>query len=207
MPIASLAPSDEGLVGHWSPGIGDPTFVGWLTVVAYFVTAWRCLLAARRITGPMAALREARRERSFWMVLSILFLFLGINKQLDLQSLLTEVGRLLAKDEGWYESRGRVQLVFILAVGALGVAAAAAGIYAVRRATLGARIAAGGTALLMAFVVIRAASFHHVDSFIDSHWLGLRANWLVELGGIFIVLGGTLAQERVFGARGGRRSH
>ena len=205
MPIAWLSPASDGLVGRWSPGIGDPTFVGWLTVVLYFVTAWSCLRSARRLSGPMAGLGEARRERAFWSVLALLFLALGINKQLDLQSLLTEVGRMLARDEGWYESRGQVQLVFILAVGALGVAAAAAGIYAVRRATLGARIAAGGAALVMAFVVIRAASFHHVDRFIDSRWVGLRANWVVELGGIAIVLGGAIAQQRAFGGRAARR--
>ena len=35
----------EDLEGHvhrfnWSPGIGDPTFMGWLTVVLYLLTAW-----------------------------------------------------------------------------------------------------------------------------------------------------------------------
>jgi hypothetical protein len=199
LPLALFAPAgSDGLVGSWSPGIGDPTFVGWLTVIAYFVTAWFCLSAARRISGAMAALREARRERSFWMTLSALFLLLGINKQLDLQSLLTEIGRMLAYDEGWYESRRQVQYAFIVLVALFGMVAAVAAIYAVRRATLGARIAAAGTALVTAFVVIRASSFHHVDRFIDSRWLGLRANWLVELGGIAIVLGGSIAQQRAF---------
>ena len=194
----SMPAESDGWVGTWSPGIGDPTFGGWLTVLVYFVTAWRCSQAARRISGRMAALSDARRERLFWKILSVLFLLLGINKQLDLQSLVTELGRLMARDEGWYESRRTVQFAFILAVGALGVAAAVAGIYLVRKGTRGAWIAALGAALVTAFVIIRAASFHHFDRFIGSRWLGLKANWLLELGGLAIVIGGTIAQERAF---------
>ena len=37
------------------------------------------------------------------MVLTILLLLLGINKQLDLQTLLKDVGRRMAKANGWYE--------------------------------------------------------------------------------------------------------
>jgi len=41
------------------------------------------------------------------------FLALGINKQLDLQTALTEAGRVLARYQGWYEQRQFVQLVVI----------------------------------------------------------------------------------------------
>ena len=32
---------------HWRPGIGDPTFMGWLTVVAYFTAVPLCWMAGR----------------------------------------------------------------------------------------------------------------------------------------------------------------
>jgi hypothetical protein len=198
----SMPAGDDGLVGNWSPGIGDPSFVGWLTVAAYFFTAWRCRSAALRISKRMAGLGEARRERLFWFVVAVLFALLGLNKQLDLQSLLTEVGRLLARSEGWYEDRRPVQYAFIAVVAAVGIAGAAFGVFLVRRATHGAKIAAAGTALVTAFVVIRAASFHHFDEFIDSELLGLRANWLLELTGIAVVLYGTVAQQRTLQTRG-----
>jgi len=197
----SMPATGDGLVGNWSPGIGDASFVGWLTVIAYLVTGWRCYLAARRITGPMAALSDARREKTFWAILTALFLMLGINKQLDLQSLLTEIGRILARDEGWYEERASVQRAFILVVGALGVAAAGAAIFLVRRATRGAWIAALGATLVTAFVVIRAASFHHIDRMISISWFGLKTNWLLELSGIAVVLYGTIVQARAFRRR------
>src|SRR5262245_10532966 len=33
----------RGWVGNWSPGIGDPSVVGWVTVVLYFFAALICL--------------------------------------------------------------------------------------------------------------------------------------------------------------------
>jgi hypothetical protein len=197
----SIPAGSDGLVGTWSPGIGDPSVVGWLTVAAYLFTAWRCRAAALRISTRMAGLAEARRERLFWLAVAVLFALLGLNKQLDLQSLLTEVGRLLARSEGWYENRRPIQYAFIVIVAAVGLLAAAFMVFLVRRSTVGAKIAAAGTALVTAFVVIRAASFHHFDQFIDSELLGLRANWLLELTGIAVVLYATVAQERAFRRR------
>src|SRR6476659_1098397 len=49
-------------------------------------------------------------ERRAWLAISVLFLFLGVNKQLDLQTALTEAGRYLAHYKGWYEQRQVVQL-------------------------------------------------------------------------------------------------
>ena len=189
---------DEGWVGNWSPGIGDPSFFGWLTVIAYFAAALGAWAASRRITAAMAALSAARRERWFWRLLSLAFGVLGINKQLDLQSLLTELGRLAARAQGWYEVRRSVQFAFIAGAAAVGLLAALSALYLVRAASAGAKVAALGSALVVTFVVVRAASFHHVDELIDVRWLGLRVNWILELGGIAVVLAGTALQWRDF---------
>jgi hypothetical protein len=37
-------------------------------------------------------------------------------------------------------------------------------------------------------VLIRAASFHHIDRLIGRTILGLKWNWVLEMGGITIVL-------------------
>jgi hypothetical protein len=37
-------------------------------------------------------------------------------------------------------------------------------------------------------VLIRAASFHHIDRFIGESILGLRWNWVIEISGISLVL-------------------
>jgi hypothetical protein len=43
----------------------------------------------------------------------MLFL-LGVNKQLDLQTLLGDVGRSVSTAQGWYDKRRAVQAVFVL---------------------------------------------------------------------------------------------
>ncbi|HEY8942673.1 MAG TPA: hypothetical protein VIM73_00370, partial [Polyangiaceae bacterium] len=95
-------PDPSGLIGNWSPGIGDPTVTGWVTVVAYLATAVSCTLLALRIprvAGPL------NRERLLWGLLAAAFFALGLNKQLDLQSAVTEIGRIVAAKQGWYEQR------------------------------------------------------------------------------------------------------
>jgi hypothetical protein len=115
-------------------------------------------------------------------------LALGINKQLDLQTALTEAGRVLAHVQGWYQQRELVQLAFIAVVAVTRLAAAITVLIWVRHAPLPTWLALIGTVLILGFVLIRAASFHHIDRFIGSKILGLRWNWIVEMGGIVLVL-------------------
>jgi hypothetical protein len=129
-----------------------------------------------------------RQNRPLFEVPSCLFLALGINKQLDLQSALTEVGRILAQAQGWYAQREAVQLDFILLVAVACLIAPIVLIILVRRSPLSTSLALIGTAMVLCFVFIRAASFHHFDRFIGSRVFGLRWNWILEMSGISLVL-------------------
>lgn len=189
-PIVALAIGTE-----WRPGIGDPTFVGWLTVVAYFVAAVLCV-------RQMWHEERGSLRRRFWGILVVMMLLLGINKQLDLQTWLTMTGRNLARSEGWYERRRTFQFWFILAVASGGFL----GFAAVRRLMQDhgsdLRLPLLGIFVVTSFVVIRAASFHHVDEFLHSRVADFRLNWLLELGGIGIIMAGALkAGERIDPAR------
>src|SRR3954467_6988308 len=92
----------------WRPGIGDPTIGGWVTVLLYFLAVWSTWRTSR--------FGFASTEVHFWCVISILFIGLGINKQLDLQTAMTELGRVIASYQGWYGERRTVQLWFIVGV-------------------------------------------------------------------------------------------
>jgi hypothetical protein len=61
------------------------TFIGWLTVVLYFVACISCWRSGQEV-----ARRHGYdpKERRAWRFISILFLFLGFNKQLDFKQLL-----------------------------------------------------------------------------------------------------------------------
>lgn len=193
----------DGWIGRWSPGIGDPTAAGWLATLAYFATAWCCRAAALRIKPAYRVTPAARRERRLWRALSALLAALAINKQLDLQSALTELARMLARSGGWYDERRSMQLAFVGAVGIGALAAAALTVWATRRTSPPARLALAGATALLGFIGARAASFHHVDVAISQEWLGLRVSSLVELAGIALVFAATRWQQRIYRARAG----
>jgi hypothetical protein len=168
--------------GRWHPGIGDPTVVGWITVLAYFATCWLCLSCARHL-----------RPAVFWWAMTTALLVLGINKQLDLQTWFTEVGRDMARQDGWYGQRHEIQVAFVgsmaglFALLAAGVAWALQGYWRVYLRVW------GGMTLLLFFIVVRAASFHHVDQLLMSDIGGLRMNWVFELGGLALIASGASA--------------
>ncbi|MBK8011884.1 MAG: hypothetical protein IPK13_11080 [Deltaproteobacteria bacterium] len=213
-----------GWVGGWSPGIGDPTFVGWLTVFAYFWAAyfclrafkvqkqtpdarsgWRayfdaaqsCIAAFKRFRRPLDEVPIRARLAMLWLVIGLLFLTLGVNKQLDLQSAFTEGARILAFKLGWYENRRAVQLFFITIVGGLGVLGVVGVLKLAKGRLVELRLTLLGAAFVVSFVVIRAASFHHIDRLIDSTILDFRMNWILELGGILCVAWGARREGRM----------
>lgn len=184
-------------LAHWSPGIGDNTPVGWLTVLVYLAAAWA---AARAALVRVPNDPQGRRERLFWWAAAALLLFLSINKQLDLQTFVTAVARCHAQLSGWYEGRREVQRLFILAVAAGGVIALAALALALRGILGRIWLALAGLAFVCLFVVIRAASFHHMDALIGSTISGFRLNWLLELPGPILVLIVALRRVRASAA-------
>jgi hypothetical protein len=213
--LASAAVAGQGWIGSWSPGIGDPDVVGWATVVGYLVAAGLCWRQCRHLGagGPrrrsrgrllaafslaflgarrrLLAMSVTDRLRALWLGLATVLLLLGINKQLDLQTALTEGARLWAKHAGWYAVRRPVQVAFIGAVAALGLATVRAGFLLAHGELRSLRCALAGTVFLSAFVIIRAASFHHIDRLLGMDIGGFRMNWLVEVGGIAFIIAGA----------------
>jgi hypothetical protein len=178
---------------NWSPGIGDPTLIGWLTVVLYFLAALDCWLTARMLNGRAA---KTAKEIYAWRAIAIAFLALGMNKQLDLQTALTEAGRVLATLQGWYDQRQSVQVTFITVVAILSLIAAVVLVRWARDAPVSTWLALAGSVMVICYVLIRAASFHHIDHFIGAEVLGLRWNWILEIGGISAVLAASYWRRR-----------
>ena len=175
---------------RWSPGLGDNHPMGWLTVLVYLVAAIMSARAALALSrrGGAGEQGATRRERSFWWIACAILAVLAVNKQLDLQSLLTMVGRCHASLAGWYENRRDVQRAFIWVV-AGGGAVLLILLTVLLRGILGrVWLALLGLGFVCGFVVIRAASFHHMDVLIGSTAMGLRVNWLLELPGPLLVI-------------------
>lgn len=170
---------------RWRPGIGDPSAMGWATVALYFAAAMLAAVVVAR-SGRFPA-QTRRAERLFWIGLCALLFALGVNKQLDLQSALTAVGRCMSQLGGWYAERRQAQALFIAAL--LGVGLTGATILAIMlRNTLARQAPAlAGVALLASFVMVRAVGFHHVDALLSVRVAGWRMNWVFEMGGIALV--------------------
>lgn len=169
---------------HWRPEIGDPSLIGWLTVVAYGLAAFTCWLAAVR-SGRAAG--TAKGSRGLWTIVALFMAFLCLNKQLDLQSLLTDVGRVLSFRQGWYENRREYQKAFIIVLLAFSFLTTA--FLIIRYRTFWKRhfLLGAGLCFLATFIAVRAVSFHHFDSFLKSGIAGVRMNWILELSGIGLV--------------------
>ena len=177
----------------WSPGIGDPHIMGWITVAVYAA----CTLAALHLSirnpfnGP-----SAWRERLFWAGVCALMACLAVNKQLDLQTLMTAIGRCHAKLNGWYNERQAMQRGFIRAL-ALGAFLLALGTAWFLRASLRRNaLAVLGLAFVLGFVVIRAVGFHDLDHLISTEVMSIRVNWILELSGLVLILLNALIRQR-----------
>lgn len=181
-----------GWIGYWSPGIGDPTIGGWATVLLYFAAAVVCFRVGRNKEWALS-----RSEMFLFRLLTLGLVALGVNKQLDLQTALTELGRMLAVEEGWYAQRHGVQKAFIMAVTLAALAMAAVAVVMMRRMPMATHVTIVGALGLVAFVVIRASSFHHVDLLIRSSWYGVRANWVMEMGFLLVVIIGASWRARL----------
>jgi len=169
----------------WRPGIGDPTVMGWLTVIAYFGVAVLCLRAYKVAAPP--TIFHSRGITRIWLALALLFIALGINKQLDLQSLFTHIGRSIARDTGWYGRRREVQLLFIALLTVGGSIAIIWLFWLTRHAMKTYGLALLGAIFTITFIIIRAASFHRVDEILGWSLLGVEMNWALELSGIVCV--------------------
>lgn len=161
-------------------GVGDPTLGGWLVALAYVVAAVASFAAMRRFVTNARLLdgvdsREAADQRTLgrlWLVVGVLMLAMAANKQLDLQTLVSERVRSVARARGWYDNRRPVQAAVIVAVGVLSLVAVAVLAYLMRRVWRRALPVVAAVAAVVTFAVVRAISLHQIDAV-----LGAGGGW------------------------------
>ncbi|MFM1869166.1 MAG: hypothetical protein RL591_2574 [Planctomycetota bacterium] len=176
----------------WEFGVGDPTVLGWTITVAYAVAAWMTLRAAacanawrgRRITGVTAPIGEGLVR--FWLFACVVVVILGLNKQLDLQRLLTETARAIAKDGGWYRDRKPLQygVMAVCFLAAMGVSCWMA--WTLRGYWRRIWLVVVGVLILAAYVVMRGTSHHDVDALMRAGPVPLKDS--MELVGIACIM-------------------
>jgi hypothetical protein len=166
-------------LSRWSPTIGDPTIWGWVTVAAYAL----CMILAIWVVKRAGQ----GRERQFWVMMALLMAFLAVNKELDLQTALTAMGRCIAQLQGWYELRQNVQRQFIIGLLAATLIGFVLGLILMRRHLLSHGLAILGLATVAGFVAVRAVGFHNFDSLINTRVMDLRLNFIFEVSGLILI--------------------
>ena len=170
------------MISDWQSSIRQADAADWVTVAAYLVAA---MLAAR--AAGYAKLGQQGRDGVFWLITAVLLVLLGINELLDLQTLLTSVGRAHAKVNGWYGEHRRVQYLFVVALGVVAVVAGGVMLWLTRRTHAALRLALAGLVFIGVFVLLRAASFHHLDELLGRGPPSFRWGSMQEMAGILMV--------------------
>lgn len=176
---------------YWHKAIADADAADWITVAAYGLAAWLSWRASTHVRTD-----AARIEQYFWQVSAAALIALGINELLDLQALLTGLAKAHAQANGWYEGRRQVQYIFVIALAVVAVAATALLTWWTRRMPNPIRWAMLGFASIGAFIVVRAASFHHIDDLLGSGWQAFNLGSIQEMAGIAIIGVSALVSAR-----------
>ena len=184
------------MINDWLDSIAHADLADWLTVAAYLLAALLAVRAGHRAPG------GRKGERLFWFASAAALVLLAVNELLDLQTLLTAMGKANAQAYGWYEDRRKVQLYFILALAATAVVAALLMLRTTRRMSAAIRFALIGFGSLGLFIVFRAASFHHLDEMLGRGAQVFNYGSIQEMLGIAVI--GTAA-ALYGGKRRGRR--
>lgn len=182
--------------GRWYWELGDPDLGAVLVTGLYFLVAVACLLKARRVARiprPPETSDRLRSEAAVWWILTMLMFCLGINKQADLQSLLTLYGRDAVRQAGLYDVRRIIQGAFILGIALAAFFSVALSLWFVRELSWPSRAATAGLGVQVAFVVIRAASFHHIDRLLGIRIADLKVNLILESIGLVVILLAAMA--------------
>lgn len=143
----------------WQLQPNDPSIVAWLVTGGYLVAAGLGFHLSRR------SLRSGCKEEGrCWLFLTLVAAALGINKELDLQTLLIELVRETLRPMGWHDLHRAVQR------GLAALAMVVMAVFAWRWVRANGRffrlrpLVAVGMVLVGAYVLLRVGSINHLES-------------------------------------------
>lgn len=180
------------IISTWLARSGDAYLSSVINTVLYAVT----ILAAAYHWKMLQRIKAPFTEQVFWLLVILILFVFGINKQLDLQVLLVEIGRPIAVMSGWYESRRIVQALFAFVMTGIAGICAAIMVFLVRRHWRDNILALLGLLILLIYDIIETMSQSHVGCSLDSYekW-SCRLPDMIEMAGILLILANTLIHK------------
>ncbi|HNS55438.1 MAG TPA: hypothetical protein PKO34_00155 [Smithellaceae bacterium] len=181
------------IVNAWLARSGDVCLSSLINTILYAVSIaaaayhWRML---QRFKKPAA-------EQGFWLLVIFILSIFGINKQLDFQVLLVEIGRPIALKSGWYESRRIVQAVFAFVLTGIAGLFAVMMLFLIRRHWRNNILALLGLLILCFYGIMEAMSQSHVGCSLELYeqW-SFRLTDVIEMTGILFILANTLIRRK-----------
>jgi hypothetical protein len=157
---------------------GDLSRLGWAVAAVYVIGGVFCVRAGMVVQQPGP--RNSSKQVPWWALAGVL-LFLGINKGIDVQTLLIHLGRVASQTGGWSQYQRTVQVAFVVLFTLAALVAGVACLAKWRWFFKEQPMVCAGAALLCLFVVVRDATINHVDerlhlNFHDDHW-----GWVLEI--------------------------
>lgn len=166
---------------------GELTKLGWFSFALYMAAA---LLSFRAAT--VLRLPEVAAQRRVWFGLGSLLIALGLNKPLNLQTLLIKLGHQVADKE--HLMPYRIELYagfftgFLLVLSAVCLLILPGLKTQIRAFSHLYPLASVGFLLICAYVVLRAASITHVDQVLRFDLERIPFLWVMEAGGLLLII-------------------
>jgi hypothetical protein len=165
-----------------------PSPGSWITAALYFWSAHSCRATAIR-------LKVGSLETRAWTAIAVLLALLGASELLQLQPAITNFGRSIAFDEGWYWHRQGIQAAFTKIGAAITVVFSLGLFLSARRTSIECAISSGCAVMIVGFILVRAISLHQVDAFLLRTMFGLPWNRIPEFAGSAIILLSNLSRR------------
>jgi hypothetical protein len=191
-----LDPTGNQVLQFWISNLGDQYISSLINTVLYFVSFVAVILKWRNLSQTQAL----SGERNLWLFLIFIILALGINKQLDFQSLLIAQGREIARSMGLLDMRRQFQALFVYALSVTIGCIVLFLIIATRKLWRRNTPAFLGLGILCIYIVTRASSMSHLGFIAESAGTnkgGLyRITDIIEFFGILPILINAMFRDR-----------
>ncbi len=170
----------NALFSHPVLHVGDPTVLGWVITLMYL------LLALKSYFNAKVADRRHEAYRFWWSVCYV-FLLLGINKQLDLQTSFLKSLKELAIATGLQSQKSVLKVMLVVFVACLLIGCAWLTKRTLAESIKRHKIVWLGLLLLFVFIFARTVIFNHLLAHLEtterwSAWLELSALLLIGYG-------------------------
>ena len=165
-----------------------PSLGSWIAAGLYFWGAYSCSATATH-------LNVGSLEARAWAAIAVLLALISVSELLQLQPAITNFGRSIAIDEGWYWRRQGIQTAFTKIGAAVTVVFSLGLFLSVRRTSLECAIALACTVMIVGYIFVRAVSLHQVDTLLLRATFGLQWNRIPEFVGSVLILLSSLSRR------------